>query len=112
MLIENMKLKEHDILAGKLITGEEIVAKVVKIDDHFVQITKPLMITLMASPTSSQAAVAPVPWVLAVPDDAVLKISLERFIFMTKARQEITSIYTKATTGLEIPSGPISSILK
>lgn len=102
MLIEN-KLKEHDVMVGKLITGEEIIAKVVKIDDHNVQITKPLMITLISGPGMSQPAVAPVPWVLGVPDDATLTIARERFLFLTKARHEIVSSYTRATTGLEIP---------
>jgi hypothetical protein len=102
MLIEN-KLKDGDIMAAKLITGEEIVAKVVKIDDHNVQITKPLMITLISGPGMSQPAVAPVPWILAVPDDAVLTLSRDRFLFLTRARNEIISSYTRATTGLEIP---------
>lgn len=98
-------LKKNDIFSAKLITGEEICGKIIEIDDKKVSFTKPLMITLVQGPGMTQPAVAPVPWVLSVPDEATLTVTLDRFIFITKARNEIVSSYTKATTGLELPTG-------
>lgn len=103
MLIENV-LKKNDIFSAKLINGEEICGRIVEIDDKKVTFTKPLMITLVQTPGMSQPAVAPVPWVLSVPDDAKLTLTIDRFMFITRARNEIVSSYTKATTGLEIPT--------
>ena len=102
MLLENV-LKKNDIFSAKLDSGEEICGKIVEIGNNTVTFTKPLMITLVQHPGMSQPAVAPVPWVLSVPDEANLKVSLDKFVFITKARNEIVSSYTKATTGLEIP---------
>lgn len=96
-------LKKNDIFSAKLITGEEICGRISEIDDKKVVFTKPLMITLIQAPGMSQPAVAPVPWVLSIPDDASLTVTLDRFVFITKARDEIVSSYSRATTGLEIP---------
>lgn len=101
MLVEN-PVKENDIITAKLVTGEEIVAKVVKLNDHTISIKKPLQISLMADPNSGQPAVAPMPWVLGAPDDVTLKIGRDKIIFMTQARSEMVNSYTRATTGLDV----------
>lgn len=103
MLVQNNDLKKNDILAGKLVSGEEIVAKVVEINNTTVKITKPLAISLMQHPSHREPVVAPVPWTLATPDDAILEMNRNHFLFITKARPEILNSYMQATTGLQLP---------
>ena len=111
MLIENTNPKKGEIMVGKLITGEEIIGRVENIDNTSISIKRPLTLNLIADPRNGQATVAPMPWSLGISDDAVVKIDLSKFIFFTKARQEIVSSYTRATTGIEI-AGANSDFLR
>jgi hypothetical protein len=104
MLIKNNELKKNDIFAAKLVSGEEIVGRIVEIDHKTVKLTKPLAISLMAHPQHREPVVAPVPWTLATDDNDVLEINRDHFLFITKARAEILNSYMQATSSLQIPS--------
>lgn len=110
MLVES-NLKKGDVLAGKLITGEEIIARVDAVTDHTVRVKRPLTLNLVADPNTGQATVAPMPWSLGIADDAIITLGRDKFVFLTQARQEVVNSYTRATTGIDV-AGMNSDVLK
>jgi hypothetical protein len=104
MLIENTALPQTgDIVAFRLATGEEVVAKLVSETETGVTIAKPVVLQMqMVGP--QQAGIGLAPFMVAIDEDA--KVTVQRSLMITrpvKARKEIANNYIKATTGLEIP---------
>ena len=102
MIIEN-KIKEQAIVAFKLITGEEIIARITTINtDNFV-VYKPMMITLVHAEGGAQVAF--VPWTLGMKDDAKITLLKSQIVAYSDARKEANAGYIKNTTGLEMATG-------
>ena len=95
--------KENDIVTFKLVTGEEIVTRMVKDNDSTVTIYKPL--TLM----HSSQGMALVQTVMSVPTDQDLNIQKSSIVLSGLTREEIRNAWYESTTGLKTASK--SSIL-
>lgn len=105
MLIDTTtQIKVGDILALKLANGEEIITRLAAISDIEFTITRPLMVTLVSAP-SGGANVAFVPWSLAMPEQAQIKLQRSNIMAHAKARDDATASYIKQTSSLEIPTG-------
>lgn len=109
MLIEKrLPLTSGDYVALRLVSGEEIVGKIVDINDTKITITKPILIQLqMVSPT--QAGVGFAPYTAAVDEDARFVFSLSNLAhYPLPPSEQIKRNYISATSSLEIaPAGAI-----
>jgi hypothetical protein len=108
MLVERF-VKKNDIFVGKLITGEELIGKIVDVSESKIKISKPMCLSLSMVETNSvnHPVVMPTPWVLGIEEDEILEINKSSFIFLTKARKEVASMYLKLTSNLIIPTSDV-----
>jgi hypothetical protein len=108
MLIEKTFTK-NDIIAIRLLSGEEIIAKCVDADEKFLTISKPCIMALMNVPNNpGQGYVTLMPFMLGVEDEAKFKLDHSKYLVAVKARKDAVAQYTKSTTGLEIPGGSLT----
>jgi hypothetical protein len=102
MLIEKT-IAKNDILALKLMSGEEVIAKCVELDDKSITITKPCIMTLASVPGQpGQGYVTLIPFMLGADDDAKFKIENSKYLTVVKARKDAVAQYVKSTTGLDV----------
>ncbi len=100
MLIDT-PLKKDDIIAIRLIAGEEIIGKLVEIADQFIHVSKPL--ALVASP---QGGLAMQNYLLLGDMNHVQKINRDTIIVFSKANKHATDNYIKGTSSIATPTKP------
>lgn len=93
-------IKENDVVAFKLTSGEEVVAKVLAITDAEFTISKPMAMTVVPGRDGS-ATVAFMPWTLGMPDDAKIKFLRDKIIAYAKARKEAADGYLRNTSSIQ-----------
>lgn len=94
----NIKLEKDTVMSIKLISGEEIVAKLVDWDDDFYYLNAPLGVgmnpqglQLMPSLFTSNQN----------PDAALNRIAVT---LMAPSREDVEQAYTQSITGLSVPA--------
>lgn len=92
-----------EVVVFKLVSGEEVVGKVTDITADAVTITKPILLVAQMMP-NGQAALNFAPFMVGAEEAGNYRFNLDRLVCgpMTP-RQDISSNYLKATTGLDIP---------
>lgn len=103
MLLEKT-LQPDDICTLKLITGEEVIAKLIELTTSHIVITKPLVLNLGMDQQSGQYQLQMLPtFIFSGRPDAKLKISLSHVITVTPSEDNAKTNYTQNTTGLAVP---------
>jgi len=93
------KLEKNSIISIKLISGEEIIAKLISNEKDEIVISKPLMIML-----TQNGGAAFMPYMLGAEEKAELTLNNNAIIFMTLTRSELKNAYISNTSGI-IPAG-------
>lgn len=109
MLINNRKeVKAGDIVAVKLVNGEDILAKLVSVDGDDYVIVRPVILHLVPV-GNGQASVNFAPFSLGLDDATSLTINVSKMLYRPiEARKDAASQYIRSTTGLEIASQPLA----
>jgi hypothetical protein len=95
-----LKLKQPavEIMAIKLVTGEEIIACVKPVDGNTLEIMRPLTLVMtLPRPGEDQGQVAFAPWMLGLDSDHALRLPLTSIIYFGKAREDAAQEYISAT---------------
>lgn len=95
MLLEKTKFNEGDVLTMKLISGEEVIGKLVSETEEYFTLDRPLMLAI------GQKGVAMAPVLMTVNIDSTLKFSKNAVIVMAKSDGEIAKQYVYQTTGIQ-----------
>lgn len=107
MLLEK-QIQQGDIVALRLVSGEEIVGKIGEVEGHSIQLFKPLVLGMQQQQNSQTGQVeigmAFAPFMLALADDDSVIISAENIITRIKAREEVRNSYIKSTSDIEVPT--------
>ena len=98
MLLKLNTLNPNDIVAIKVVSGDEILAKLIEITTNGVKISKPLQLIIM-----TQGSVGMIPYMVGIDDESKLFINNDKIILMGKARPDAASQYIENTTGLVTP---------
>jgi hypothetical protein len=95
--------KSGDVVVIKLMTGEEIITKLVEPDLTAYSISRPLVFTM--HPQTGQPAL--IPWLMSLSpkDPKPIVINKSAVVGMTMPAKEIADSYTQATTGI-VPAPP------
>jgi hypothetical protein len=102
MLIQK-PLSQNDIVAFKITTGEEIVAKLVSITQDQIVITKPMIVSIGMDEVTSQVGVQMSPYFLLCADhDSNFTINKIHVIVCNLASDHAKSGYIQNTSGLRI----------
>lgn len=112
MLRENSSFKPGDIVAIKLISGEEIIGKLIEDNNTYIKVQSPLLLILQMvdssqyntitgnTEPSQQAMVAFAPFMLGLRDNHVVVIEPSKFITIVKAREDAAEQF-KSAVGME-----------
>jgi hypothetical protein len=101
MLLEKTRFDENDVITLKLVSGEEIIGKLVTENTTEVTLEKPLMLAM------SQKGIGMAPVLMTVNPDTKLKFTRSCIIIMAHSDDEIAKQYTYQTTGIQ----PVTNIV-
>ena len=103
-------LEINDIVAVKLVSGEELIGKLVSLPNSGskrISLTKPIVLGMQQqqNPTTGQLSVGLGfgPFMLGISDDETVELEEHAYLTFSKARDEVKNAYLKSTTGLEVP---------
>ena len=99
MLLEK-KAQDGDIVAIKLVSGNEIIAKLVEESENVIVISKPVELGMAAT-----GGVGFGPFMIGAPDEVQMTFDLNMVVTFVKARKEIKDAYIQSTSGI-VPAGP------
>ena len=92
----------NDVKVLKLITGEEVIARVSEEHSNLLTLEKPMTLQMMPPNTSTgQMGFAMVPWMKAAKNEKVI-ISTEHIIAEDEASDQTEKNYLQVVTGLSL----------
>jgi hypothetical protein len=94
---------QNDIITIKLITGDELVAKLITFDQDKISITKPMLVTVGMDEKTGQVGIQMSPYFLMTADhDSNFTIKTSHIIVCNLASEAAKSGYIQNTSGLRI----------
>ena len=92
----------NDVKVLKLITGEEVIARVTEEENNLITLEKPMILQMLAPNTSTgQIGFALVPWMKAAKNEKVT-ISTEHIIAEDEGSEQTQKNYLQLVTGLSL----------
>jgi len=92
----------NDVKVLKLITGEEIIARVTEEKNNLISLEKPMILQMLAPNTSTgQVGFALIPWMKAAKNEKVT-ISTEHIIAEDEGSEQTQKNYLQLVTGLSL----------
>ena len=92
----------NDVKVLKLITGEEVIARVTKEKNNLITLEKPMILQMLAPNTSTgQIGFALVPWMKAAKNEKIT-ISIEHILVEDEASEQTEKNYLQVVTGLSL----------
>lgn len=95
MLLEKKDFDENDVISLKLISGEEVIGKLIKDSNESVELDRPLILAM------SQKGVGMAPVLMTVNPESKLKFFKCAVMVMAKSDDEIAKQYVYQTTGIQ-----------
>jgi len=93
-----MEITKDEIYTFKLSSGEEVVAKVVEIDNNFLTITEPVSIG-----PSPQGGLGLVPSMFTYNNREKVRLNTSSITLLGQTDDAVKTKYIEATTGLKVP---------
>jgi hypothetical protein len=110
MLIQKKTVSAGDIVSLRLVSGEEVVAKLKELTDKSVVLTKPVSAQLVMN-APGQGGVVLMPFMLTIDEKTDIEVGLEKVVAMALSRKEAKDQYITQTSGLavasNIPNAPL-----
>ena len=92
----------NDVKVLKLITGEELIARVIEEKNNLITLEKPMILQMMAPDrTTGQIPFALVPWMKAAKNEKII-ISTEHIIAEDEGSEQTNKNYLQLVTGLSL----------
>lgn len=98
------KIKNGEIVTFKLATGEEIIGKFIDSTKEEVKIKFPINIQIQMV-NQNQAGIGFAPFMIGLIEGEPVSFVTSQLVTLPQpARKDVASEYTKATTGIEVPT--------
>ena len=97
-MIQNKKHEEGDIVAIKLVTAEEVIAKVVEEDDNSIKVSKPMMLV------HTPKGLAMSQFMMMQDVENAIELPTSNIIAITKANSIASSQYSQTVTSIKVPT--------
>jgi len=91
----------NDVKVLKLITGEEVIARVTEEKNNLITLEKPMTLQMLPNTSTGQVGFAMVPWMKAAKNDKVV-ISVEHILVTDGASDQTEKNYLQVVTGLSL----------
>ena len=91
----------NDVKVLKLITGEEVIARVSEENSNLLTLEKPMTLQMIPNTSTGQMGFAMVPWMKAAKNDKTT-ISIEHVLVTDEASDQTEKNYLQVITGLTL----------
>ena len=91
----------NDVKVLKLITGEEVIARVTEEENNLITLEKPMTLQMVPPTSTGQVGFALVPWMKAAKNEKVI-ISTEHILTEDDASEQTGKNYLQLVTGLSL----------
>ena len=91
----------NDVKVLKLITGEEVIARVTEEKNNLITLEKPMTLQMLPNTSTGQVGFAMVPWMKAAKNEKVI-ISTEHIIAEDEGSEQTQKNYLQLITGLSL----------
>ena len=91
----------NDVKVLKLITGEEVIARVTEEHNDLLTLEKPMTLQMIPNTSTGQMGFAMVPWMKAAKNDKAV-ISVEHVLVTDEASDQTEKNYLQVITGLSL----------
>ena len=91
----------NDVKVLKLITGEEVIARVSRESSNLLILDKPMILQMMPANQQGQVGFAIVPWLMAGNSEKIT-ISIEHILAEDEVKSEVEKNYLANVTGLTL----------
>ena len=91
----------NDVKVLKLITGEEVIARITEEKNNLITLEKPMTLQMLPPNTTGQMGFAMVPWMKAAKNERV-SISIEHIIAEDEGSEQTEKNYLQVVTGLSL----------
>lgn len=92
-----MEFKENEVLTFKMSSGEEIIAKVVGKDGHFLLIEEPVAIA------QGPKGIGLIPALFTAEPGKQIRLNTNNINFIASTDDPVKMKYLEATTGIQVP---------
>jgi len=92
-----MKLDINEVYSFKLNSGEELVAKVIGMEDNIIAISEPVSIA------PSQKGIGMVPSLFTTDMEGKFRLNINSVAIIADTNEQIKVKYIEATTGIQVP---------
>ena len=91
----------NDVKVLKLITGEEVIARITEEENNLIILKNPMTLQMLPSTSTGQVGFALVPWMKAAKNDN-MTISIEHVLVTDEASDQSEKNYLQVVTGLSL----------
>ena len=91
----------NDVKVLKLITGEEVIARVTEEENNLITLKNPMTLQMLPPTSTGQVGFALVPWMKAAKNDN-MTISIEHVLVTDEASDQSEKNYLQVVTGLSL----------
>ena len=91
----------NDVKVLKLITGEEVIARITEEENNLITLKNPMTLQMLPPTSTGQVGIALVPWMKAAKSDK-MTISIEHVLVTDEASDQTEKNYLQVVTGLSL----------
>ena len=91
----------NDVKVLKLITGEEVIARITEEENNLIILKTPMTLQMLPPTSTGQVGIALVPWMKAAKNEKVT-ISTEHILVEDEASDQSEKNYLQVVTGLSL----------
>ena len=91
----------NDVKVLKLITGEEVIARITEEENNLITLKNPMTLQMLPPTSTGQVGFALVPWMKAAKNDN-MTISIEHVLVTDEASEQTEKNYLQVVTGLSL----------
>ena len=91
----------NDVKVLKLITGEEVIARITEEENNLISLKQPMTLQMLPPTSTGQIGFALVPWMKAAKNDNKT-ISIEHVLVTDEASDQSEKNYLQVVTGLSL----------
>lgn len=105
MLIQK-PIQPNDVITLKLITGEELITRLVDHTNGKITVSKPMVVNLAQDPRTGSVGIQMLPYFLLTGNpDAKLALDEKNVMVMTASNDQAKNSYTQSSSGIVAASG-------
>ena len=91
----------NDVKVLKLITGEEVIARITEEENNLITLKNPMTLQMLPPTSTGQVGIALVPWMKTAKSDK-MTISIEHVLVTDEASDHSEKNYLQVVTGLSL----------